>query len=69
LCWAIGRLKAGQRVTRSFTVRIDRDARSGRIVNRATLDRANVAGTDATARRTVIVQRVKEHVSTSKVTG
>lgn len=69
LCWTIGTLDAGERVVRSFTVRVDRDARAGRIVNRATVDRTKVTGTDATARRTVTVTRVKPRVSTSKVTG
>jgi uncharacterized repeat protein (TIGR01451 family) len=69
LCWTLGTLDPGERVVRSFTVRVDRDTRPDRIVNRATVDRTKVTGTDATARRTVTVTRVKPRVSTSKVTG
>lgn len=69
LCWKIGTLKPGQRLVRAFAVRVDRDARPGQIVNRATLDRTNVPGIDAQAKRAVRILRVATPTRTSRVTG
>ncbi len=67
LCWTIKRLAPGQTVTKRFTVRVDRDAPAGRIVNTATVvdqDRTR------TAKRTVRVTTVKaKRAASDYVTG
>jgi uncharacterized repeat protein (TIGR01451 family) len=71
LCWTIGTLKPGQTLVRTFAVRVDGDAPSGAIVNRATLDRTRAKGTDASAKRTVTVGAggTKPAFSSGGVTG
>ncbi|HWK29244.1 MAG TPA: SdrD B-like domain-containing protein [Solirubrobacter sp.] len=69
VCWTVGTLRAGGRVTRTLTVRVDGDARAGKLVNRATADSAEVPGVDARARRTVKVRPAEARRETSRVTG
>lgn len=69
VCWTLGTMRPGQRVTRTVRVRINRDIRARRIVNRATLDRTNVRGVDARAQRAVRVISVSPRVVVSRVTG
>lgn len=71
LCWRVARIASGQTVRRTFTARIDRDARRGiTIVNHATVNTEQVTGVDARARRTVrVVRAAATRPTVSKVTG
>jgi uncharacterized repeat protein (TIGR01451 family) len=53
LCWTIKRLAPGKSIVKRFVVRVDRDARTGRMVNTATV---TDQGTKRTAKRTVRVK-------------
>jgi|GEM_PF-3114746 len=71
VCWSLGTLKAGAKVTRTLTVKVDRFAKAGRIVNRATVDRTKVVGVDARAQKAITIAKGKvkgERVS-GRVTG
>ncbi|MGX6450228.1 DUF11 domain-containing protein, partial [Patulibacter sp. S7RM1-6] len=68
VCWTVKRLAPGKSVTRTLTLRIDRDARSGKVVNRATAAAKGVR--TARASRSVRVERVApKAVRGSYVTG
>lgn len=70
VCWQLGTVKAGAKVVRTFSVRIDRTATPGTIVNHATVDRTKVRGVDARAQRGVKVLRPAGAIEgTSHVTG
>lgn len=68
LCWTIKSLAAGRSVTRSFSARIDANARPGAIVNRASV---NAVGTKAVvAKRKVRVLPARQQtLNESLVTG
>ncbi|WP_210490961.1 SdrD B-like domain-containing protein [Patulibacter sp. SYSU D01012] len=68
VCWTARRLAPGKAVTRTLTLRVDREARTGTVVNRATASATGVR--TARARRSVRVQAVAPTaLSGSYVTG
>ena len=67
VCWSLGTVKAGAKVTRTLTVKVDRFAKAGRIVNHATVDRTKVVGVDARAQKAITVAKGK--VKGERVSG
>lgn len=67
LCWTVKRIAPGQTVTKRFTVRVDRDARTGNLVNVATLQDGDER---ISARRTVrVLKGVTKTADARYVTG
>lgn len=69
VCWTFATVRAGARIVRALTMRVDGNAPVGGVVNTATADRRGVPGTDARARATVRVGGSGIKPTTGGVTG